>query len=90
MMYPSWTCKALERAVVAFLMGAMPSGRDQAWYTTGADAHRGPAEDDKSRRDMWIDERLAAMGTLGRYSSIASRCQYGLNADRWENMLGRY
>jgi len=76
--------------MVAFLMKAMLSGGDQAWYTTGGDAHRGPAENGGSKRDMWIDERLAAMRTLGRYSSIASRGQYSLNADRWENTLEGY
>jgi len=52
MTHPTWTCKALERAVVAFLMKAMLSGADQAWHATGADAHRGPAENGENRRDM--------------------------------------
>jgi len=75
---------------VALAMKAMPSGGDQARHTTGADAHRGPAENGESGCDTWVDKRLMVMRTLKRYSSIASRGQYGLNADGGEEMLGGY
>jgi len=87
---PPRTCNTLERVVVALTMKAMSSGGDQTRHTTGADAHHGPAEGGRSGCDMWMDKRLMAMRTLGRYSSVASRGQCGLNADGWENTPGGY
>jgi len=74
---PPWTCKSLERVVVVLAMKAMQSGTDQAWYTTGAGVHRGPAKNSESGCNTWMDKRPVVMKTLGRYRSIASRGQYG-------------
>jgi len=57
---------------------------------TSVDAHRGPADNGECGCDTWVDERLVAVKTLGRHSSIASRRQYRLDGDRWENTPGGY
>jgi len=86
---PPWTCKTLEQVVVALVMKAMPSGADQAWYTIGADAHCGPAENSESRCDTWMDKRLVPMKTIGRYGSIASRGLHGPNGEQVGEYAGR-